>query len=100
MIKIDDTHFITADTHSFMLQEKRIVQDGKNKGEEYIETLGFYSSIENAIKGLMKNETRKYVSKKETSTLKEAIKELENIENKILSIKYQFRLLQTSVKWS
>lgn len=88
MIKIDDTHFITADTHSFMLQEKRIVQDGKNKGEEYIETLGFYSSIENAIKGLMKNETRKYVSKKETSTLKEAIKELENIENKILSIKY------------
>lgn len=88
MIKIDDIHFITADAHSFILQEKKIVQEGKNKGEEYIDIIGYYSSVADVLKGLVKSETKKYVGKKQITTLKDAIKELKEIENKILGIQY------------
>lgn len=90
MIKIDETHFITADPYCFILQEKKTVQDGKTKGEEYFENIGYYTSIESALKGLLKKETRKFLAKQDIVSLKETIKEIKKIEEEITKVSKGF----------
>ena len=87
MIRVDDIHFITADPHCFILQEKKVNENGKNKGEEYYAVLGYYPDIKDALKGLLKKEIRKYLAKADEVTLKEAIKEINQIEMRINTIK-------------
>ena len=85
MIQINENIFITADTHCFILQEKKIKAGGKNAGTEYFNILGYYPTIDSALKGLLIKETRKYVSKTDVVSLKEAIKEVQKIENQIMT---------------
>ena len=61
---------------------KRQVQDkeSKNYGKEAYENLGYYPSLEGAINGLIKYETRKFISKEDTNTLKDLQKEIKKIE--------------------
>lgn len=83
MIKIDETYSITADSNCYILQEKRIVEEGKEKGKEYFMNLGYYTTINDALKGLLKKEMRKYVAKDIVKTLKNAVDEFEKIEKRI-----------------
>ncbi len=83
MIKIDDTYSITADSHNYILQEKKISQNEEGKNEEYLTNIGYYTTIDNALKGLLKKEMRKYLSKDTIQTLKDAVKEFKKIEEKI-----------------
>lgn len=83
MIRIDDTYFITADSHNYILQEKKINQNEEGKNEERLTNIGYYTTIDNALKGLLKKEIRKYVAKDTIQTLKDAVKEFEKIEGRI-----------------
>lgn len=53
-IQIDDSIYLTSDSTQFMLVETKIIQDGKNKGNEYDSTLGYYGSIPEVIKAYVK----------------------------------------------
>ena len=86
MIKIDEKYYITADPHCFILQEKRIKQDGQNKGEEYFENLGCYVSIDSALKGLLKKEIRKYLAKENVCSLEKAINDFQKIEEHVTKV--------------
>lgn len=90
MIKIDKTHFITADSNCFYLQEKRISQEGESKGKEYYAILGYYPTIDGALKGLLKKEIKKYISKETEDSLKEAIQEIDKIEKRITTVSKGF----------
>ena len=82
MIKINDEYYINANSHCYILQRFGIVQDkeSKNYGKEAYENLGYYPSLEGAINGLIKYETRKFISKEDTNTLKDLQKEIKKIE--------------------
>ena len=81
MIQITDRFYITADTHCYTLQEKTIIKDenSKNYGNEIYKDLGYYVTIESAIKGMIKILTREYMSKKEVNTLKELQEKIEEL---------------------
>ena len=83
MIKINEKIFISADEHNVILQEK-----GKNSktDKDTMKILGYYTTIEEALKGLLKKEFRKYLSKKDEVSLEEALKKEEKIRQKITSI--------------
>ena len=57
MIKISDDIFIDADINNYILKKK--VQRKKNdQVKEVFEVLGFYSSIEQLLLGVIKKELR------------------------------------------
>jgi hypothetical protein len=85
MIKINDRFYINADTNCYMLQEKTIVQDEKSKnfGQEQFKVLGYYTTIESCLEGVLKVTTREFISKEELTSLKD-LKEFIKNENKYL----------------
>lgn len=44
-IKLKDNIFIRSDNMNYILSKKAIVEEGKNKGEEYWQDIGYYSKL-------------------------------------------------------
>ncbi len=86
MVKVNEDFYIDSDPYSYILKQKAIRTDGKNKGEEYLEILGYYTSFESAIKGLIKYLVKSKIGKSEIITLKEAVKEIKNTEKEITGL--------------
>ena len=85
MIKINDRFYINASTNCYTLQEKVIIQDEKSKnfGQEMFKDLGYYTTIESCLQGLLKTTTREFISKETENNLKDLIQFIEK-ENKYL----------------
>ena len=49
-IKLDDEYKIVSDSNNYMLQKLGQGQGEKNKGKETISTIGYYGSLEFALK--------------------------------------------------
>lgn len=88
MVKVTDKYYITANTNCYTLQEKTTIQDenSKNYGQEVFKDIGYYISLESCLKGIVKANTREYISKSEVNTLQELIQEIRNIDNYIKSL--------------
>lgn len=88
MIKVTDKYYVTANTNCYVLQEKGIVQDenSKNFGQEVFKDIGYYTSLESCLKGILKANTREYISKDTTNTLQELINYIKSIEDYINSL--------------
>ena len=82
MIKINDEYYINANANCYILQRLGIIQDkdSKNYGEESRENLGYYPTLNGALNGLIKFETRKFIAKEDINTLKDLQKEINKIE--------------------
>ena len=82
MIKIDEEYILNANESCYTLETISTVQDAesKNYGKETRTIQGYYTSIENALKGYMKAKTRKYISSETTNTLNELLKKINAIE--------------------
>lgn len=65
-------YVITSDSLCITLNEKKKVQEGENKGNEYLHPVGYYGSIENCLEGLLQLKIRK----SEATSLKELINEI------------------------
>nr|DAG09918.1 MAG TPA: protein of unknown function DUF5405 [Caudoviricetes sp.] len=52
-IEIGDKWVITSDQFQFILNEKKVVKAGKNAGEEWLATIGYYPKINQLISGLI-----------------------------------------------
>lgn len=57
-IKINDKYSITSDKHNFILQERKIVKSGENKGQERFIDVGFYGNINQLLSRLAQQELR------------------------------------------
>lgn len=88
MIKVTDKYYITANTNCYTLQEKGIVQDenSKNYGQEVFKDIGYYTSLESCLNGILKANTREYISKSEVNTLQELQEYIKSIDNSIKSL--------------
>ena len=82
MIKIDEEYILNANESCYTLETMSTVQDteSKNYGKETRTIQGYYTSIENALKGSIKAKTRKYISSETTNTLNELLKKINEIE--------------------
>ena len=73
---------ITSDPMQFILQERRERQDGNKKGEEYWNTIGYYSSLETAL-----NDYKTYrIKVSDADGYKQIIELLEKLEKEIKTI--------------
>lgn len=75
MIKVTDRFYVNANSNCYVLQEKAKVQDTKseNYGKEIYKDLGYYTTLENCLKGILKIVTREYASRNEENTIKELL---------------------------
>lgn len=48
-IKINEDYRVTSDPLNYMLQERYIIQSGKNKGEPAWKTLGYHTTLEQTL---------------------------------------------------
>lgn len=51
-IELGDKYVVTGSTHDLILNEKRIIKDGKNAGQETLARLGYYSKFEHGERTL------------------------------------------------
>lgn len=49
-IKIDENYQLTSDPYNYILQERKEVLDGDNKGQAYFKVIGYYSTLISALK--------------------------------------------------
>lgn len=73
MIQVTDRFYINANSNCYALQEKSKVQDenSKNYGQEIFRDIGYYTSLDGCLKGILKIATREYIAKDRVNTLKE-----------------------------
>ena len=85
MIKITDTFYIDATSECYILKEKTIIQDENSKdfGKETYKVDGYYTRIEDCLKGFGKVNARKFIKKEQENTMQDLIKEIHRI-NKII----------------
>lgn len=55
-IELGEKYVVTGSTHDLILNEKRIIKDGKNAGQETLARLGYYSKFEHLVKELCHRE--------------------------------------------
>ncbi|MHC4397403.1 MAG: hypothetical protein ACYS1A_17320 [Planctomycetota bacterium] len=53
-VKITDEYYLTSDAHNIILNQVFTVQEGKNRGSEYLKPVGFYPGIVQAFEGLLR----------------------------------------------
>lgn len=89
MIKITDRFYINASNTCYTLTERTTVKDknSKNLGKEIFKDLGYYTTLENCLKGILKTVTREYISKNELKTMQDLQKEIQKQNNFLLSLK-------------
>lgn len=78
MIKVTDRFYINASTNCYSLQEKTIVQDTKseNYGKEIFKDLGYYTTLESCLKGILKTTTREFIGQEQENSLKELMTQI------------------------
>ncbi|EGZ4375697.1 hypothetical protein AA129_002401 [Salmonella enterica subsp. enterica serovar Lexington] len=74
-IEIDDKWVITSDQYQFILNEKKVVKSGKNAGEEWLDTIGYYPKINQLISVLIHH----HIQQSSITTLDAMAAEIERI---------------------
>lgn len=89
MIKITERFYLDANANCYTLQEKTTVQDeqSKNFGKEIFKDLGYYVSIDNAIRGLLKTELREFVGKEEINEINELLQQIKKQDEFLKTLK-------------
>ena len=89
MIKLDDRFYINANSNCYTLQERTVIQDetSKNYGQEIFKDLGYYTTIENCLNGLLKIKTREFISKETQNSITDLIKFIKNESAYLKSLK-------------
>ncbi|ELC6705545.1 DUF5405 family protein [Salmonella enterica] len=80
-IEVGDKWVITSDQYQFILNEKKVVKSGKNAGEEWLGTIGYYPKINQLISGLIHH----HIQNSEIKSLKGMADEIERIGNLCIS---------------
>lgn len=87
LIKLNDKYRIRGIPMNFVLEEKKIRQGGKNKGEEYWQESGYYPTLKSLLRGI----ATRHVQTTETEGIQLLIQE---IKNGVQAIKQQIEVLE------
>ena len=75
MIKVTDRFYINASSNCYTLQEKTKLQDEKsqNFGKEIFKDLGYYTTLESCLQGILKTITREFIAQEQENSIKELL---------------------------
>ena len=82
MIIVTDTIFIDSDEQQWTARKKQISKSGKSKGNEVTVLIGYYPSIEAALRGILRNEYGGRMNN-ETMMIQQAIAEYERLTREV-----------------
>lgn len=82
MIHIFEDYYIVGEENCYSLSQKSKTID-KKTGKEKIRPIGYYTTIEDLVKGFIRMMGRKYISNDKMQTLDELKKYQENLYKKI-----------------
>ncbi len=80
LIDLVDDYVLTSDPHNFILSQRKVKEEGKAKGQEYLEIVGFYPTIAGAFQGLTTKKLRASSCKTAEALLREHTEIAERIE--------------------
>lgn len=88
MIKVTDRFYIDANTNCYVLKEKTIIQDEKNKnyGQEIFKDLCYYTNLESLLNGILKITTREFIAREDENSINDLIKEIKRAEEYLKSL--------------
>lgn len=81
-IKLDNKYYLTSDGRQYILQQKKIAQEGQNKGKEYYEPIGYFTKIASAVKAYKELK----IKTSNTKTIDELIQLIKDLDKKIETI--------------
>ena len=73
-IKLNDKYQVTGVPMNFILEEKKIHSEGKEKGVEYFDTVGYYPTLESLLHGI----ATRHLQTTETEGIELLIQEIKN----------------------
>lgn len=84
MIHINNEYYIDTDAYSFVLKKVHFAKD-KKTGEEVRKdiTVGYYATIDIALKGYLKHKSREIVSKKDFKNIKEYLDYIKDLDKSL-----------------
>ncbi len=77
-VKIGD-YLIKSDPYCYVLTKQKIRKEGKKKGEEYQDTLGYYGTLESCVEAIIEEGIRS----SEATSLKMIVDEVNEIKQEI-----------------
>ena len=91
MIQVTDRFYINANSNCYVLQEKSKVQDenSKNYGQEIFKDIGYYTSLESCLQGILKTTTREFIAREEENSIYNLIKEIKRAEEYLKGLKLE-----------
>ncbi len=72
-------YVITSESRNIILNKAMTVQEGERAGEEYLSPIGFYSTVEQAMKAVGNHK----IKQSEATSIKELMKEVREIRKLI-----------------
>ena len=87
-IPLKNNLYIRSDDNNYILSEKSIVQEGKNKGEEYWRDLGYYTKISHLLEAY----GHKILRNSSIQTLRELKEAIDKVRVELEEIEAQTRL--------
>lgn len=87
MIHINNEYYIDADAYSFVLKKVHFAKD-KKTGEEVRKdiTVGYYATIDIALKGYLKHKSREIVSKADFKNIKQYLDYIKELDKELKEI--------------
>jgi hypothetical protein len=89
LIQLNDKFRVTGVPMDFVLEEKKIHVEGKEKGIEYWDTAGYYPTLESLLRGL----ATRHLQTTETEGIQLLVQE---IKNGVRTITAQIKLLEVT----
>ena len=80
IIQLNDQYRLNSDPLNVVLEEKTIAEKGKNAGQEVWKTLGYYPSLQSAVKGCLNRD----IMARDLRGVTEVIDHMEELEGKII----------------
>jgi hypothetical protein len=89
MIKVTEKYYIHAEPKCYILKEKSIVQDesSENFGKERFKEIGYFTTIEEVIEGVLKLKLREFINKSVEGDLKDIKNEIAKQTEYLKSLK-------------
>lgn len=89
MVKVTERFYITANSNCYTLQEKTTIKDkeSKNYGKEIFKDIGYYTTLNQCLRGILKTSTREYIGTDREKSIHELIGFIKGQNDVIESLK-------------
>ncbi len=85
-LKLNEDFYIMSDSRNIMLTQKKVVEEGKTKGEKRFDTISYHGTIAQALERFMSYK----LMTSEAETITELLKELQAVKKDLKNFTDEF----------